>query len=108
MEYIGDIIYDEKILDTRMQFIIYGAGKVGRRIYEYFKINDRQDSIRYFCDANSALWGTKVKGVVVEGPDKLMEECGEYQFIFAGQYADEICRFLLKKGIKNINYVWIS
>ena len=48
MEYIGDIIYDEKILDTRMQFIIYGAGKVGRRIYEYFKINDRQDSIRYF------------------------------------------------------------
>lgn len=108
MEYIGDIIYDEKILDTRMQFIIYGAGKVGQRIYEYFMINDRQDSIKYFCDTNSALWGSTVKGVVVEGPDKLVEECREYRFIFAGQYADEICRLLLGKGIRNIHYVWIS
>ncbi len=108
MEYIGDIIYDEKILDTDIRFIIYGAGKVGQRIYEYFRINDREGSIKYFCDANSSLWGQKVKGVAVESPDKLIEEYGEYHFIFAGQYADEICRLLIKRDIKNIHYVWIS
>ncbi len=39
MEYVGNIIYDEELFSEKREFIIFGAGKNGKRILEYLDRN---------------------------------------------------------------------
>lgn len=108
MKYVGNIIYDEKLMDAQTKFVIYGAGKTGKAIYEFFDINDRTDSILCFCDRNCMLWDTEYKGIKIVNPQKTMQEHPECHFLVGGLYEEEIAEYLISNGIENIHILFLN
>lgn len=108
MKYVGNIIYDEKLMDTQTKFVIFGAGKAGKAIYEFFDINERTNSILCFCDRNCMLWNTEYKGIKIVNPEKIMQEHSECHFLAGGLYGEEIAEYLISNGIENIHILFLN
>lgn len=106
MKYVGNIIYDEKLMDGQTKFVIFGAGKTGKKIYEFFDINDRTNNVVCFCDRNCMLWDTEYKGVKIVNPEKIMQEHPEYHFLASGVYKEEIAGYLMSNGMENIHILF--
>lgn len=58
------------------QFVILGAGNLGRRV-------NRALNAVLFCDNNSRLWGTLVEGVTVESPAVAVSRFPDATFVVA-------------------------
>lgn len=108
MKYVGNIIYDEKLADSQTKFIIFGAGKTGKKIYEYFEINNRTNSIVCFCDKNCMLWDTQYKGIQIVNPEKIMTKHLECHYLTAGMYKEEIVEYLMSNGVENIHILFLN
>ena len=48
MRYVGNIIYDEILIDTQAKFVIFGAGGVGKKIYEFLTSTSGQIAFYVF------------------------------------------------------------
>ena len=108
MRYVGNIIYDEILIDTQAKFVIFGAGGVGKKIYEFFDINIRTDSILCFCDSNCMLWDTEYQGIKIDNPQRVMQEHPECHFLNGGVYKEEIAEYLMSNGIENIHILFLN
>lgn len=58
------------------QFVIFGAGHLGRRVAGAVKPE-------LFCDNNRKLWGTSVDGIPVESPAVAADRCPQASFVVA-------------------------
>ena len=108
MKYVGNSIYDEILTDNQIKFVIYGAGKTGKKIYDFFDINDRTSSILCFCDKNSILWNTEYKGIKIVNPEEVIQEYSECHFLVGGEYKEEIAEYLMANEIKTIHILFLN
>ena len=99
MEYVGDILYDDILLQNR-KYIIYGTGEYGKRIYEYLKGIHKEGDILFFCDKNK--YNSKLFDVDIIKPEKAIG-FKNADFLVAGRYEREMVSFLVKNGINRIH-----
>lgn len=105
MEYFGNIIYDDKLKDRTGTFAIYGAGRFGKKLYEYMELNDLADQVRCFCDRDPALQGTTCKGLPVISPEELMGDEGIH-ILFGGNYAYEILEYWIDHHMNRLHFLY--
>lgn len=89
----------KKIHKSDGEFVIYGSGMNGKRVWKYLAKNNESGKIKYFCDSNK-----KNKGVLkIDGVTKIIMHIDEiindnYQFIIPpGIYQDEIYQILVSE-----------
>ena len=61
MDFIGKIEDDEKIKSER-EIVIYGTGKMGKKLFEILQVNKQENHVKAYCDSNKEKWGTSVNG----------------------------------------------
>lgn len=102
MEYVGNIIYDAFLKEKDMDLVIFGAGKSGRIVYEFLDRNDKAKNVKYFCDCNENLWGSRMEGIEIVNPMQILPD-RKYHFLVSGNYANDMTEFLINHGVKNIH-----
>ena len=55
MSYVGNLKYDEDILKTDRDIVIYGAGKRGKQVLDYLERNNCKNRVVAFCDKSKEL-----------------------------------------------------
>lgn len=60
MEYVGNIIYDTLLMQDGLELVIFGAGKSGKKVYEFLDRNSRAQNVKYFCDSDEKIWGKRL------------------------------------------------
>lgn len=106
MEYVGNIIYDMFLKQNDTELVIFGAGRSGKKVYEYLDRNDKAQHIKYFCDCNADLWGRKIEGIEVVDPMQILCEV-KYHFLVCGNYAADMTEFLVSIGVKKIHLLFL-
>lgn len=66
VEYVGSILYDEKLLKKDNKFVIFGAGLSGRSILSYLDLNGVKENVICFCDSSFELCGLAIEGVIFD------------------------------------------
>ena len=56
MKYIGNIIYDEELLEDGNHFVIFGAGKYGKKILQYMDANKVKKNVICFFFTYKLFW----------------------------------------------------
>lgn len=107
MEYFGNIAFDETLIneDFSQQFIIYGAGTYGKRVFDFLKINKKEKQCLCFCDKNEDTWGSEVLGVPIIGPNDL-EQYPMAHILVSGNYRYEILDSLLNQKKEKIHFLY--
>lgn len=103
MEYIGSLAYDKVVLKDDIRLVIYGNGKMGRKLFESLENIGIIDKLDCICDAKEELWGTLYNGVRIISPEEAVSKKGDCHFLTVGKYAKEQIMLLQKNGIKNIH-----
>lgn len=103
MEYIGDLAYDKVLLKDDVRLVIYGNGKMGRKLFAVLENIEILDKVDCICDANKELWGNLYNGIPIISPEKAIREKENCHFLTMGKYAEEQIKFLQENGIKNIH-----
>lgn len=106
MEYVGNIIYDMFLKQNDMKLVIFGAGRSGRKVYEYLDRNNKAQHVKYFCDRNADLWGGKIEGIEIVDPMQILCDV-KYHFLVSGNYANEMTEFLISNGVKKIHLLFL-
>lgn len=104
MEYIGDIIYDDKLAGKDNKLVIFGAGVYGRKVLGYLELNGLRDNIVCFCDSNEALAGQNIGGIPVCMINDVCEKYADAAYLVSGVYAKEMLEILMEKHIRNIHF----
>ena len=107
MEYVGNIIYDAFLMKNNTELVIFGAGRSGRKVYEFLERNNKAQNVKYFCDRNENLWGKRVEDIEVINPMQVVISKAEYHFLVSGDYADDMTEYLLQNGVKRIHLLFI-
>lgn len=107
MEYVGNIIYDMFLMQTDTELVIFGAGRSGRRVYEFLDRNGKAQNVKYFCDRNQNLWGKRIEDIEVVNPVLVITSENKYHFLVSGDYADDMTEYLLQNGIERIHLIFI-
>ena len=102
MEYLGNILYDEKLKDESNVFVIYGAGRFGKKLYEDMELNGLESRVRCFCDRDPVLLGTLCKGLPIVSPQELLGD-GKIHILFGGIYAYEILEYWLERHVDRLH-----
>jgi len=105
MEYIGSLIYDRAALEGNVRFVIYGNGKMGRKLFAFLENSGRLEQLDCICDGDKELWGKRYRGIPILPPEEAVREKKDCHFLTAGRYAKEQVMFLQRGGIKNIHVI---
>lgn len=103
MEYVGDILYDEALLDKNKKIIIFGAGMYGRRILQYLERNGAKENVAGFCDSNEKIQGASIEAIPIYNVDEAWERFPEAIYLVSGWYKDEMYQILRDKGIGKVH-----
>lgn len=106
MEYIGNLLYDRKLLEG-IPVVVYGAGRTGKMIMDFLNNNDCKKSIRCFCDKNPKLWGNMLDGIFILSPMEAVRKNGDAHFLIGGNYADEMLEELTSLGVSKVHLLLI-
>lgn len=98
MEYIKNQIRFEDMISNYSNAVLFGAGNMCKN---YMASYGEEYPPLFTCDNNSAIWGTKVCGLEIHNPQKLMEISPECVIIICNSYYRDIERQLRDMGIKN-------
>lgn len=103
MEYIGSLAYDRVVLKDNIKLVIYGNGKMGKKLFDLLESIGVLDKVDCICDANKALWGTLYNGIRIVSPYEAIQEKGDCHFLLVGKYVKEQIVFLQNNGIRSIH-----
>lgn len=107
MEYIGNILYDESLLEADGKLIIFGAGVYGQRVLRYLEVNGVKNRVICFCDSDEKLEGKKFEGIQV---CSVKETCLRYpdaNYLVSGRYSREMYQMLKELDIRKIHILFI-
>lgn len=107
MEYVGDILYDKKLLDKSKRFIIFGTGICGHRILNYMDLNGVKRNIVCFCESNIIKDGQYIEGIPVCQVNDVITQYSDAEYLIAGKYAREMYQILHENFIKKIHILLI-
>lgn len=103
MEYVGNILYDEKLKNINKKLIIFGAGTYGKKILSYLELNGLKKNIICFCDSNVRFNKCRINGIPVYQTKDVLKEYSDADYLVGGRYAKEIYFILSRAGIKKIH-----
>lgn len=106
MVYIGNILYDEKLLCEKKNLIICGAGVYGQRILRYLEINGVKQYVICFCDSNESLNGKYIEDIPVRLLGDVCQEYLDADYLVSGRYVKEIYQMLREKSIEKIHVLF--
>lgn len=96
-------------IDNRCRIALYGAGRMGKSLYQYFKI--------IYANSN-VLWGDKEfafyqqLGLPIISPEEIVKRQEEYDKLLIAVsskgLAQVIQNFLTEKGVKKDKLVWLT
>ena len=90
----------EYILENNIKPVVFGCGSHGRMVVDMLKNSGVE--IKFLADNNKNIWGHKVKGIVVQSPDKISKD----DFvIIASSWWKEIREQLISKGINKLTVI---
>lgn len=79
-----------------MKNIIFGAGSLGKKLYEILN-----GDVAYFIDNNIKIQNTKILSTFVKSVNELLDEKEDYLVWIASMHVDDIELQLLELGVKN-------
>lgn len=103
MEYVGNILYDDKIRCRDSRFVIFGAGIYGKKILKYLELNGLIKNVICFCDSSDKLEKCDINGIPVYQTDNVIKEFSDADYLVGGKFAKEMCQTLKDNGIKKIH-----
>lgn len=107
MDYIGNILYDEQLY-KEPQIVIFGAGKIGKKIIGFLDNNNCKKNIKCICDNNNELWNKQLEGIMVVSPLEAVRKYKRASFLVGGSYADEMIKYLIASDISRIHILLIN
>ena len=102
LEYIGNILFDEKLLKYKGNIIIYGIGKYGMKIREFLLLNGKESEVCGFCDMKG-MEGKKIEGLPVYEPAECFCKYPDALYLIGGKYCKEMYALLKYNGSFNIH-----
>lgn len=105
IEYIGNILYDKKILQDDIKLVIFGCGMYGKKIAEYLVKKGIKDSIICFCDSNNTLEHCDIMGIPVHKPIEICRDYPDANYLIGGKFSREMYEVLKKNMIKKIHII---
>ena len=102
MEYIGNILYDQRLCED-IPVVIYGAKGAGKLFLRFLQNNSWEKKVKCICDQNSELWGMQLEGVNIVSPVEALERYKDAVFLVGGSRADEILKVLFEAGVQRIH-----
>lgn len=107
MEYIGNILYDRKLLEKEEDVVIFGAGKYGRKLLYYLELNKKSKKISCFCDSDISQCGHTVAGIPILAPEEALQRYPEAAWLVSGKYAEEMYDTLHRHNVHNIHFLFL-
>lgn len=107
MEYVGNILYDKKLLEQNRTFIIFGKGTYGKKLLHYLDLNGVRSNIICFCDSKVSAADEEVAGIPVYQP---IDACLKYpkaDYLVCGKYAREMYEILKNYSINAVHILLI-
>lgn len=102
MEYIGNIIFDDKLKQAN-EIVIFGAGYFARKTLDYLKNNHLEQKIVCFCVSNDSK--IELCGIPVLLIEEAVERYRNAVYIVTGKYDKEMIQALLDKKIEKIHLI---
>lgn len=103
MEYIGNILYDKKLLEENRKIIIFGAGVSGRMIFDYLDLNGVKDRILCFCDSDKNKAGKNIAGISIYETEDILKKYPREDYLIAGKYCKEMYGILKRNDIDKVH-----
>lgn len=104
MEYVGNILYDEKLKQADRKLIIFGAGIYGQKILRYLELNTLREKVICFCDSNAKSGRHySINGIPVYQAKDVIKKYLDADYLVGGKYAKEMYCILKQEGIKRIH-----
>ncbi len=107
MEYVGNIIYDNNLLDKDRKFVIFGAGRYGRKILKYMDLNGVKESVICFCDSDIEIEGQHIEGIPVCQIKDAIAQYSDAEYMVGGKYSKEMYHILDENLIRKIHILFI-
>ncbi len=103
MEYIGNIIYDDKLMHADRKFIIFGVGIYGKKVLKYLTLNGLSKNIICFCDSSEKYNKCSINGIPVCQTRDVIKKFSDADYLVSGKYAKEMYLILRQAGIEKIH-----
>ena len=103
IEYIGGILYDEKLLESNEEIVIFGTGVCGKKVVEYLAKSGKKGNIVCFCDSNCGLGKSEVMGIPVCEPSETCKNYPNADYLISGKFSGEMYALLKEKNIEMIH-----
>lgn len=107
MKYIGDILYDEDLLKDENRFVIFGAGKYGKKVLQYLENNNVKKNVVCFCDSNIRLCHQSIDNIPILYVNDAVIDYPNVDYLIAGKYSRDMYRILQEKAVKKIHLLFI-
>lgn len=102
MKFIGRL-QDDVFLMQEDKIVIYGCGRVGKKIYEELKKQGMDSKVHAFCDKNNDLIGKNVEQIPILSVAEACQKLGEAAFLIASCCVQDMVETLQKNNINNIH-----
>lgn len=106
MEYIGNIIYDESLMEDNRKFVIFGAGKYGRNILQFLDINGKKRNVLCFCVSHSGQGEQSVGDIPVICAQDAFIKYPDADYLISGKYLKEMYLTLKDNLIEKIHFLF--
>lgn len=103
MKYVGNILYDDKLLSSNNGFVIFGSGVFGRKVFEYLELNGMKDKVICFCDSDERLEGSEIEGISVRLAREVLASFPAADYLISGRYVKEMYQVLKQENIDRIH-----
>ncbi len=107
MEYIGDILYDEALLQEGKRFVIFGAGVYGQKVLQYLEQNGFRNNVICFCDSNHTKKEQEIEGILVRQTKEAFRLYPDAEYLISGNYMKEMYQCLKEASIGKIHFLWL-
>ncbi len=107
MEYVGNIIYDDKLLNKDRKFVIYGAGLYGKKVLQYMDMNGMKDHVICFCNSENKFNVQAIQEVPIVWTKTAIMQYPDADYLICGKYAKEMYQILKENEVCKIHFLFI-
>ncbi len=107
MEYVGNILYDNNLLDKDRKFVIFGAGCYGQKILKYMDLNGAKERVICFCDSNIEMDGQHIQEIPVFQVKDVIAQHSEVTYLLGGKYSKEMYHILEANLIRKVHILFV-